>query len=1081
MLSKLIRFSLENKTLVVFVSLALVAFTFYQLPRMPVDVFPELNAPQVVIMTEAPGFAPEDVEQYITFPVESVMTGLPGVRRVRSSSALSLSMVWVEFDWGQDIYRARQLVSERLVNLESELPKQAHPEVSPMTSITGEIMLISLSLPDGQGDELELRAYAEFELRKQLLAIPGIAQVVAIGGELPEYQVNVDPEKLLLHDLTFEDLRLAIEAAHSTESGGMILNYQGQELPIRQQAQVKSLDDIRETLVRNDEQGKLQLGEVADVRFGGALKRGSGSEGGHGAVIIGVKKLPGTNTLELTKAVDQVLDEAQRSLPEGSALNRHVMRQAEFIQRSVDNLLLILRDAILIVAFILALFLLNIRTTFITLTAIPLSLGISLLVLWLFDLSINVMTLGGLALAIGELVDDAIIDVENVFRRLRENNNLPLPEQKSSFRIVLDASNEVRSSVVFATVIIVIVFLPLLFLEGVEGRFFRPLGIAYIVSILASLFVALTLTPVLCKLLLSKKSKVRKKDQAHIKKLEREGFFIRLLQKLYQPLLSWALKLRWLLLVFTLLLTLAALSLASTFGTSFLPEFNEGTLTVFLIAPPGTSLAESDRMANAVEKQLIEIPGVASVVRRTGRAEKDQHAEPVGNSEVEVRLEADASKVEVRSRIDAVLQGIPGITTMIGQPIEHRLSHILSGTPAAIAMNVYGEDLDTLRKIAKEIETALKSTPGLRDINANREALAPSLPVTYKPQELARWGLRPAEAAQQVKTAFLGDVIHNVNDGVRQYQVVLRLQPEARKNPEQLRNFLLRGKEGNLVRLHEVARVGKEEIPSYILRENTKRKSTISCNIEEGFNLGHAIQAVRERVTPILKKYEGYTISYGGQFEAQQSASRIIIVFGIGALLIIFLLLTSALKSLKAAALIMINLPLALIGGIAALFLAASEDPFGNLSSFLGFSTQEYIAPVLSITGMVGFITLFGIAIRNGILLVSRYQVLIQEEKKSVREAIFEGSQERLVPILMTALTAVLGLLPLVLAAGKPGSELLAPLALVVLGGLTTSTFLNLIVVPAGYSILFRAKREKRFLDEQETLVHNDREKDSSL
>lgn len=1042
MFKRIIEFSLKNSALVLALAVVVVAYATYNAQEVPVDVFPELNAPQVVIMCEAGGLAADEVEQYVTFPIESTVNGLPGVRRVRSSSAISLSIVWVEFEFGYDIYRARQLVAERLATVEEQMPEGVHAEIAPITGISGEVMLISVSSPDQQASPLELRSYAEFDLRNRLLAIPGISQVVAIGGELPEYQINVRQDRLRLYDLTLPEVTEAAGRAHTIAGAGYLSNHEGRELPLRQNGRVESVADIKGTIIKYHEGAPVTLGNVADVVFEGAPKRGTGAEGAMPAVVVSIQKSPGVNTLQLTDRIDEALDQAEASSPEGIKINRQVMRQSDFIGFAISNVMTVLRDAAILVAILLILFLMNVRTTLITLTALPLSLAIAVLALWLLGFNINVMTLGGLAVAIGELVDDAIIDVENVFRRLRENRLKPPELQKSHVRVVFDGSNEIRSSIVFATLIIVLVFVPLLFLEGLEGRFFRPLGIAYIISILASLLVAVTVTPAMCKLLLKK---------AKTGKAEHESFVSRKLKGLYRPLVQLAIKLRWALVAMALVGTLGSLWLGSTYGTRFLPDFNEGTFTVFLMAPPGTSLDESDRLARGVEQQLTEIEGVRAVVRRTGRAERDEHAEPVSSSEIEVSVKQGYKKEEVRAEIDAVLKQIPGITTMIGQPIEHRLSHMLSGTPASIAINVYGDDLDVLRKIAKDVEAELKQIPGTRDVAANREVMIETLPITYRRADLARYGLTPGEAAEQVETAFKGTTVADVNQGTRSYRMVVRLAPDQRENPDQVKDLILVGAGGKQVRLREVADVGIEMASNLIARENARRKAVISCNVADGYNLGHLVEQVQARVDPIIHK-QGYTVHYGGQFEAQQSAAKTIYIMGMGIVLAIFLLLYVALKSLRAALLVMVNLPLALIGGVVAIFIAESPDVLSNVAALFGGG--RYIAPVISIASMVGFVTLFGIAVRNGILLVAHYQHLQRDESLSLRDAVIKGSTERLIPILMTALAAMLGLVPLALAAGEPGSELLAPLAVVVLGGLISSTFLNLVVVPAGYVLI---------------------------
>jgi CzcA family heavy metal efflux pump len=1049
MLSRLIAFSLKNSLLVILVAVIITAFAAYQVPRMPVDVFPELNAPTVVLLSEAGGLSADEVEQYVTFPLETAVNGVPGVRRVRSGSAISLSIVYVEFDWGTDIYRARNLVAERLAAARERLPASVHTEMTPITGITGEMMLLSLSATDVGVAPTDLRSFAEYDLRNRLLAIPGVAQVVAIGGELPEYQVNAKPERLMLYGLTVKDVIEAAGEAHSTATAGYLTNVQGLELPLRQSARVRSVDDIKATIITYHNGAAVTIADVADVALAGAPKRGTAAEGGRPAVVLSVQKSPGVNTLALTHRIDAALDQVEAGMPRGMRLNRFVMRQADFINLSLRNVTVVLRDAALFVAIVLILFLLNFRTTLITLTALPLSLAIALLALWGWGLSINVMTLGGLAVAIGELVDDAIIDVENVFRRLKENATLPDGQRKPLVRVIYDASNEIRSSVVFATVIIVIVFVPLLFLQGIEGRFFRPLGIAYITSILASLLVALTVTPALCKYLL--------RGRLAQTEAQADGFLVRWLKAAYRPSLRLALRWRLAIVALALLATGASLWLANTFGTSFLPSFNEGSITVFLTAPPGTSLEESDRLAQAVDRQMVGVQGVRAVVRRTGRAERDEHAEPVSRSEIDLSLQPGYSRDQVLASLDSVISKIPGISVETGQPIEHRLSHILSGTPAAIAISVYGEDLPTLRRIAREVEAALKQLPGTRDVAGHREAMIQTLPIRYRHDDLRQFGLTPASAAKQVQDALYGALVAEINEGVRRYDLVVRLDPEQRKTIQDVRDLVLLGKGGARVRLHEVADIGPEYAAMAIQRENALRKAVISTNVAAGYNLGHLVEQVKQVVDPLVR-HHGYSVHYGGQFEAQQSAARTIYIMGSGVILVILLLLFMAFGSLRAALLVMVNMPLALIGGILAIYLTESENIWRNTLALFGVGGR-YQAPVISIASMVGFVTLFGIAVRNGILLVNHYHYLMEQEAATVTEAITRGSMERLVPILMTALTAVLGLVPLAMAAGEPGSELLAPLAVVVLGGLVTSTFLNLVVVPAGYSLIFGGKR----------------------
>jgi HME family heavy-metal exporter len=1045
MLKNLIKVSLDHAALVLLLAAVVLAFVAVQLPRTPVDVFPELNAPTVVIMTEAPGLAADEVEQYVTFPIETAVNGMPGVRRVRTSSAIGLSIAYVEFDWGSDILTARQLVSERLDAVREDLPPDAHAEMTPITSITGEIMLLAVSSPDGTMGDLDLRAYAEYDLRNKLLAIPGVAQVTVIGGELPEYQVLVHQDDLRLYDLTIDDVADAAAASHSTLSAGYLRDVDSLEMPVRQSGRVRSVEDIAGTIIKYQDQFPVKIGQVAEVRMGAAPKRGTGADGGRPAVVMTIQKTPGTNTLVITERIDAMLDELKPSLPAGLEVNRQIFRQADFIRLSVDNVIHALRDAAIIVAVILILFLLNVRTTLITLTAIPLSLAAGLQALNWLDISINVMTLGGLAIAVGSLVDDAIIGMENSFRRLRQNAALDEGQRQPKRAVIASAIHEVAPSIVFATVIIAIVFVPLFFLQGIEGRFFRPLGIAFIVSILASLVVSLTVTPAMCRFLLHDRLKASEK---------RDGFLVRWLKRFYKPTVKLAVRWRKAVLGGALGLTALVLWLGTTFGTSFLPEFNEGTFTVMLFAPPGTSLDVSDRMAGAFEKQLIEVEGVRSVTRRTGRAERDEHAEPVSNSELEITVRPGFRKADVRRKVSAILEKLPGITSNIGQPIEHRLSHILSGTPAAIAINVYGDDLARLRVIAKEIEGVLKPLPGARDVAANREVMIQSLPVEYRPADLAAYGLTPRSAAQQVRNAIFGVSVAEINEGIRRYDLAVRLDDSERDDLHDLENLVLRGQGGALVRLHEVADIGPEMTSNLIARENAQRKAVVTLNVEEGYNLGHLVGQVRELVDPIVERY-GYTVNYGGQFEAQQNASHTIVIFSGLVLLLMALLLQLAIGSFRVVLLVLVNLPLALIGGIIAIYLTESPGVFSNTLALFHLG-GHYTAPVISIASMVGFITLFGIAVRNGILLVNHYRHLMEIEGKSMYEAIVQGSSERLVPILMTALTAALAVVPIVLQGNKPGNEILAPLSVVILGGLLSSTFLNLVIVPAGYAAIHR-------------------------
>ena len=1039
MFNALISWSLNNAKTVVICAGVLLALAGYLIPRMAVDVFPELNAPTVVIMTEAGGLAADEVEQYVTVPIESVVNGMPGMRRLRSSSSLGLSIVWIEFDWGEDIWRARTQVSERLNGVKEILPPGAHAEIAPVTSITGEAMLVSLSSPDRSRTPLELRAFAEFELRNRLLNVAGIAQVVAMGGELPEYQILPRQDQLQLYGLTVADVVQAAGGAHSTASAGYLPNKEGLEVPIRQTAQVRSAEDIKHTVVSWHAGSPVTIGDVTEVKLAAAQSRGAASEAGVPAVVLSIQKGPVTNTLTLTTDLDKAMESL--TLPSGMTLNRHVFRQADFIQYSIDNLKKVLIEAAVIVTIVLVMFLLNVRTTIITLTALPLSLGGAFVVMAWTGMTINVMTLGGLAVALGGLVDDAIIDVENVFRRLRGlPSATPLAERVA---MVQTASNEIRGPMVFATVIIVLVFVPLLFLAGMEGRFFTPLGISYIVSTLVSLLVALTVTPALCRLLLTK---MTWKDGDH------DGFLVRWLKSLYRPLLAASLLWKRSVVLGAVALAVMSLGLAMTFGSSFLPAFKEGTWQVQVMAPPGTSLIESDRLVRGIEARIATLPGVTAIARRTGRAERDAHAEPPSASEINVGVKPGQQDA-VRRELDKVLAQMPGVVTSVGQPIEHRLSHILSGTPAAIAITVYGEDLEKLRAAAKDISTALAAVPGTRDVVANREILVETLPVRYRHDDLARAGISPAAAAVQVEQALSGVHVATVNDGIRRYDMVVRLHPDERQTSEQVRELILKSPFGPHVRLRDVADIGPEMASSLIAREGARRKAVVSLNVAEGYNLGDLVGSVQRAVDPLIAK-AGLTVHYGGQFEAQQEASRTITVMGLGVIVAVFLLLAASLGSAKSAGLVMLNLPLSLIGGIIAVYIAESPSVVGNTLALFGLG-GTYTAPVLSIASLVGFITLFGIAVRNGILLINQYQAHQHRDGETLNDAIIHGSLERLVAILMTALCAAIGLIPLALMSGQPGAEILAPLAIVVLGGLVSSTFLNLVVVPAGYSWVF--------------------------
>lgn len=1050
MLKRLIDFCLGNPWLTLGVTVIAVTLAVTTARRLPVDVFPELKVPRVVVQTEAGGLTAEEVEQFITVPIESAMNGLPGVKAVRSSSGGGLSFVWVDFDWDTDLYRARQIVAERLSTVRSALPEGLEPEITPIVSVTGEIMLLALTSADGTVSPLELRQLAEYELRTRLMAIPGIGQVVVIGGRLPEFQVNVAPERLAAYGVTLNDVIEAAAASHTMAGAGYLANVRGQEIPLRQTARVETVDELQRVRVPTGDGRALRLGQVADVALGGAPRRGSAAYNGHDAVVLSVQKAPGGNTLALTDRIEQVLDAFEASrLPADATLHRDAYRQADFIRLSINNGGRIVRDAAIIVVLVLGLTLLRVRTTLITLLAMPLSVAAGLLCFPALGLGINIMTLGGLAVAVGDVVDNAIIFVELAWRRLDENARLPPDARMAHVAVLRAAGAEVLQSVTFSTLIIVLVFLPLLFLSGLEGQFFRPLGMAYLLAFGASLLVALTVTPVLCLLLFSRPLSGRGREG---KKSENktDGISVRMLKILYRPLLRFCVRRAWLVCLVMAGVTAGALWLASTFGTSFLPPFHEDCYTVFVSTPTGTSLEETERVTQGAMAAIRHIEGVKSVTRRTGRAERDEHAEPVSASELLVRVDMQADPLRLRNAINGVIRQIPGVATMIGYPIAHRISSVLSGTEAELAINVFGDDLATLRAAAAAVKQVLDTLPQVADARANREILVDTLRIRYRLEALARAGLTLKEAGEQVSAAFDGVTAGQVARNQQRWDIVVRLTEADRTRLSDVGAFLLTAPDGARVRLDEVADVYREEASNLIVRDNTRRKALISCNVAPGSNVGDLVAALREHVEPVVHAH-GCTVSYGGSYEAQQSASRRLTWLALGLLLTIVLLLGYALDSFRAACVVLVNLPLCLIGGVAAMLLAAPAPLGANLGALVR-GNGAYVAPVLSVASLVGFVTVAGFVIRNGLLLLNRYRDL-QAQGYSLHEAVIEGSLERMVPILMTSLTTLFGLMPIVLAYDKPGGELLAPLAIVQFGGLISATLLNLLVLPAAWRL----------------------------
>ncbi len=1017
MLNAIIRWSLQNRLLVVAIAaLALVGGTYIAI-TLPVDVLPDLNRPTVTILTEAQGLAPEEVETLVSFPIETLMNGAPGVTRVRSQSGIGLSIVYVEFDWGTDIYRDRQLVAEKLNLARDQLPAGVTPVMGPISSIMGEIMLVSMRSKNGATNPLDVRTLADWTIRPRLLTIPGIAQVTVIGGGVKQYQALVSPDKLKQYGVTLQEIAAALEKSNVNSTGGFV-DAQSQEYLIRNLARFYSLDELKNTVVAYRNGTPIKLGDVANVEFGPKIKRGDGGTMGAPAVIMAISKQPGSSTQFLTVKIEEALKELQTTMPPDVEINSELFRQENFINAAISNVIEALRDGAILVIIVLFLFLLNFRTTFITLTAIPLSFIVTFLVLKAFGASINTMTLGGLAVAIGELVDDAIVDIENVFRRLRENRQSPQP--KPALQVIYHASLEIRSSIVYATFIVGLVFVPLFALTGVEGRLLAPLGLAYITALVASLIVSLTVTPVLASFLLP-----RMKAMKH----DKDGFLVRFLKKWDERFLRKTLRHPWVVIGAAILLFVATIATLPFVGTAFLPEFNEGTLTVNVLAEPGTSLAESNRIGAIAEKQLLAIPEVKSTGRRTGRAELDEHAEGVHYTEIDVDLkESERSREEILKDIRDKLAVLPGVNINVGQPISHRIDHLQSGVRAQIAVKLFGDDLATLRAKAEEIKNVMTTVEGATDVQVEKQVLIPQVRFNVNRTEAARYGLQPGEVAETLETALNGRKVSEAVEGQRRYDVVVRFDDASRNGLDALKNVTIDTPQGTQIPVSAVATIENLPGPNQVLRENTKRRIVIQSNVADR-DLGSVVRDMQDRIKAQVQLPEGYFLEYGGQFEAQQEATKRLSVLTIFSLIAIFFVLLKALGDWRSSLQVMINVPLALIGAIIAMLITGG---------------------VFSVATLVGFISLVGITSRNGIMMISHYLHLMREEGEGfTEEMIIRGSLERLVPVLMTALTAGLSLIPLALAAGQPGKEILHPLAVVVLGGILTSTLLDQLVTPA--------------------------------
>jgi len=1015
MLNKIIQWSIKNRLIVVIGAAVLLIYGGIVAMRAPVDVFPDLTAPTVTILTESHGMAPEEVEALVSLPIESSMNGTAGVFRVRSNSAAGISIVFVEFNFGTDIYRARQLVTEKLGQV--RLPAGVRPPVlGPIASTMGEIMLISMT--SKTTSSMELRSLADWVIRPRLLGVPGVAQVMIIGGDTKQYQVLVDPAKLRDYKLTLKEVSDAVGGANVNASGGF-MERPDLEYFVRARGRVNTLDDLANSVVAVRNTTPILVKNVADVRIGPAIKRGDGSFNMHSDVVATVQKQPNANTLEVNAQVEAALAGLKSTLPDDVTIDTKAFQQAAFINRAVENVKQALLEGGLLVTVVLFLFLWNFRTTFISLTAIPLSLVTAVITMTYFGISVNTMTLGGLAIAIGELVDDAIIDVENVFRRLRLNAQSGMTESPAT--VIFKASSEIRSSIVFATLIIILVFMPLLNLGGFEGRMFTPLAFAYIASVAASLLVALTVTPALCYYLLGRSRLIRETGDSAL---------VRFMKRYYSKTLEWTLQHPFPIVAMSVLLLAAAIMLFPLMGREFLPAFNEGALNINISLPPGTALQESNRIGRIVEETLHKTPEVVSTTRRTGRAELDEHAAGVNASEIEVvTKQLDRPQAAIMEEVRQNLSQIPGITSEVGQPMSHRMDHLLSGTRAQIAIKLFGPDLVTLRNKAEDIRKVMGTVPGVVDLMVEPQVGVPQLQINMDRKQAAAVGIRAGDLARTVDTAFNGEAVSQVLENQRTFDLVVRFNDAARKSAESIASTLIDTPTGAKVPISQVASVQVDQGPNTINRENVQRRIIIQSNVA-GRDLGSVINEIRQKIGHGVALPEGYFVQYGGQFEAQEEAARKIALMSVVAIAGIFLLLYLALHSGRLALLVMANLPLALIGGVIMVFVSGGT---------------------LSIASLVGFITLFGIATRNGIMLVSHYQHLAQQESVPFRQSIIQGSLERLSPILMTALVTGVGLIPLALGVGQPGKEIQQPMAVVILGGIVTSPFLNMIVIPPLY------------------------------
>lgn len=1028
MLDKIIRFSLQNRLFILMAAVLLMVGGIYTTYHMDVDVFPDLNAPTVVVMTEATGMAAEEVEKLVTFPVESAVNGATDVRRVRSSSTTGFSVVWVEFDWGTDIYKDRQIVSEKLAEVSESLPPTCgKPTLGPQSSILGEVFIIGLT--SDKTSMQDLRTIADWTIRPRLLSLGGVAQVTVLGGDIKEYQILLSPEKMRHYGITLQEVMNAAQDMNRSSAGGVLYEY-GNEYIIRGVLSTNDADAIGRAVVKMDGDAPITLASIAEIKAGAkAPKLGLASHRGKPAVLMTVTKQPNASTIELTAKLDKAVEDLKTQIPADINVATDIFRQQKFIDSSIDNIKKSLYEGALFVIIVLFFFLMNVRTTLISLVTIPLSLVVSILTLKFMGLTINTMSIGGMAIAIGSLVDDAIVDVENVFKHLRQNRRLPESERKSVIEVVFNASREVRLPILNSTFIIVVSFVPLFFLTGMEGRMLRPLGIAFITALFASTLVALTLTPVLCSYLLGgDKSDKAGKDPA----------IVRWLQKVYNVALEWVISHKKTTLGAVLALFAVALGIFFSLGSSFLPAFNEGSFTINVSTLPGVSLEESDNVGRRAEELLLTVPEIKTVARKTGRAELDEHALGVNVSEIEAPFElGKRSKKEVVTEVRAKLNTLPGVNVEIGQPISHRIDAMLSGTRANIAIKLFGTDLDKMFLLGNQIKSEIEGIPGIADLNVEQQIERPQLQIVPNREMMAKYGITPSEFNDMVEVYLAGKVVSQVYEGNKVFDLTLKAADDSRNSIEEIRNISVDAV-GGKIPFGQIAQIRSAAGPNTINRENVARKIVISANVSDG-DLQGAVTRIQKAIRDNIELPEGYHVEYGGQFESAQSASRTLLFTSLMAIIVIFLLLYGQFKDVRQASAVLLNLPLALIGGIFAIFFADK---------------------IISIPAIIGFISLFGIATRNGMLLIDRYNEL-RSEGLSLHDAVIKGSLDRLNPILMTALTSALALVPLALGGELPGNEIQSPMAKVLLGGLLTSTMLNGFIIPVVYIFISRRKSNK--------------------